>query len=239
MLSTLLTKTGQTLSDLLFPPKCVHCKADDSWLCQTCLSKISFITATVCQRCGTPPPVNHSTPQPCEQCKNNPLHYIDGIRVASFFENNPIRSAIHYLKYRDHKAIAAALGQILVDTYRRYHLSTDVIVPVPLHSSRVKERGYNQSELLTQQLGNLLGLPVNTTTLWRTRKTKSQMKLGAAERHKNVANAFACTDNQLANRRVLLVDDVCTTGSTLDACAAALKMSGVDSVWGLTLAKAR
>jgi len=142
VLSTLLTKTGQTLSDLLFPPKCVHCKADDSWLCQNCLSKISFITATVCNRCGTPPPVNHSTPQPCEQCKNNPLRHIDGIRVASFFENNPIRSAIHYLKYRGHKAIAAALGQILVDTYRRYHLSTDVIVPVPLHSSRVKERGF-------------------------------------------------------------------------------------------------
>jgi ComF family protein len=108
-----------------------------------------------------------------------------------------------------------------------------------LHPSRFKERGYNQSELLAGQLGRLLDMPVNASTLQRVRNTKSQMQLGADERHKNVIDAFACKDKQMQNLRIILIDDVCTTGSTLDACAAALKESNVSSVWGLTLAKAR
>ena len=131
------------------------------------------------------------------------------------------------------------LSEILADAYHHYDLDADVLVPVPLHFSRVKERGYNQSELLANELGKLLGLPINNSTLQRIRKTKSQMRLGAEERHKNVIGAFACADKQLVNQKVLLIDDVCTTGSTLDACAAALKQAGVITVWGLTLAKAR
>jgi len=135
--------------------------------------------------------------------------------------------------------VASILGQILADTYCNYQLQADVIVPVPLHSSRYKERGYNQCELLVKQLAVNLDLSIDKVTLQRTRMTESQMTLGISERHQNVKAAFACRDDRLAGRRVLLVDDVCTTGSTLDACAAALKESGVTSVWGLTLARAR
>ena len=131
------------------------------------------------------------------------------------------------------------LGQILADTYQRYDLQVDVIVPVPLHSSRLRERGYNQSELLGHQIARLLNLPVKADALQRIRHTKSQMELSASERHQNVANAFACADKSLSGQTVLLIDDVCTTGSTLDACACALKQSGVTSVWAVTLAKAR
>jgi ComF family protein len=164
------------------------------------------------------------------------LQAIDGIRAAARFENNPIRPAIHFLKYRNHKVVAAALGQILVDAYRRYQLAVDVIVPVPLHPSRLRERGYNQSELLAWQVSRAVGLPVNTRALERAQKTKSQMTLGAAERHQNVAAAFSCSQ-ELARQKVLLIDDVCTTGATLDSCAAAMKEKGVTSVWGLTLAR--
>ncbi len=237
MPDTLFQKLGQTLFDLLFPPSCVNCNAENSWLCQSCLSSISFITTDVCERCGAPTPANSSLF--CRQCNNNPLHYIDSIRAASYFENNPIRPAIHFLKYRNHRAVAAMLGEILADVYQRYAYAANVIVPVPLHRSRFKERGYNQSELLARQLGKLLNLPVNTVTLQRNRKTKSQMKLGVGERHKNVADAFFCQDKQLLNQHVLLIDDVCTTGSTLDFCAAALKDGDVASVRGLTLARAR
>jgi len=195
---------------------------------------MALITPPVCQCCGTPISNSH-----CKECAHNPLHAIDGIRSASYFEDNPIRSAIHFLKYRDHKAVASILGQILADTYCSYQLQADVIVPVPLHLSRYKERGYNQCELLVKQLAVNLDLPINTTTLRRTRMTKSQMTLGISERHQNVKEAFACQDDRLAGRQVLLIDDVCTTGSTLDACAATLKVSGVTSVWGLTLARAR
>jgi len=227
-------KSGQLVLDLLYPPRCVHCASTEDWFCQDCLKQIALITPPVCQRCGTP-----MSGSQCKECAHNPLHAIDGIRSASYFEDNPIRSAIHFLKYRDHKAVAAALGQILAEACRTYQLQADVIVPVPLHPSRYKERGYNQSELLVKELASILSLPVDTKTLQRTRVTKSQMTLGISERHENVKEAFACRDETLAGKKLLLIDDVCTTGSTLDAGAAALKASGVTTVWGLTLARAR
>jgi ComF family protein len=174
----------------------------------------------------------------CRQCQKNPLSHIDGIRSASYFEDNPVRAAVHFLKYRNHKAISAILAGLLADAYRRYQLVADVVVPVPLHPARFRERGYNQSELLARELSKLLGLGVNTTTLRRARATRTQMTLNQAERHQNVAGAFAYGDLNLTGQRVLLIDDVCTTGSTLQACADALKQSGVVAVWGLTLARA-
>lgn len=227
-------KSGQLVLDLIYPPRCVNCASTEDWFCKDCRDQIALIIPPVCQRCGTP--ISESQ---CEECIHNPLHAIDGIRSVSYFEDNPIRSAIHFLKYRDHKVVASALGQILADTCRNYQLQADVIVPVPLHPSRYKERGYNQSELLAKELASISGLPVDTQTLQRIRITKSQMTLGIAERHQNVKEAFACRDERLAGKRILLIDDVCTTGSTLDAAAAALKASGVISVWGLTLARAR
>ena len=229
-----LQKSGQLVLDLLYPPRCVHCASTEDWFCQDCFNRIAFITPPVCQRCGTP--ISEAR---CKECAHNPLHAIDGIRSASYFEDNPIRSAIHFLKYRDHKAVAAALGRILAEAYRSYQLQANVLVPVPLHPSRYKERGYNQSELLVKELALTLGLPVDTKTLQRIRVTKSQMTLGISERHQNVKEAFACKDERFAGKQILLIDDVCTTGSTLDAGAAALKASGVTAVWGLTLARAR
>ncbi len=229
-----IQKSGQILLDLFYPPRCVNCASPEDWFCKNCLSRITFISSPVCPQCGTP-----CTPAGCRECANNPLRFVDGIRSAAYFEDNPIRPAIHVLKYRDHKAVATALGKILADAYHNHHLQTDVIVPVPLHISRFEERGYNQSDLLANALAACLHLPVDASTLQRTRITESQMTLGIKERHQNVKNAFACQSRSLAGRRVLLIDDVCTTGSTLDACAAALKTSGVDAVWGLTLARAR
>jgi ComF family protein len=231
-----LQKINQNLLDLLLPPRCVHCKASNSWFCNNCVAQTAFISTKVCHRCGTPIATEFS---PCNQCAVNPLHAIDGIRSASFFDNNPIRSAIHALKYNNHKAVAQPLAKILANTVRQYNLIADEIVPIPLHPSRQKERGYNQSELLAQHLGQILALPVNTTTLKRIKKTETQMTLGALARKTNVKNAFDCNNNQLTHKHLLLIDDVCTTGSTLDACAETLKAHGTVSVWGLTLAKAQ
>lgn len=232
---SLVQEYTQALLDLLFPPRCVSCQNPDAWLCSRCLNNIFFITAPFCERCGSPLATSLSS---CGQCRKNPLKYIDGIRAASLFKNNPIRPAIHFLKYNNRKAVAAVLGKILADAYQDYDLSADVIVPVPLHPARLRERGYNQSELLARNIGKILSLPVNTMTLQRVRQTKSQMELGAEERYLNVAGAFTCRDNALSGQRVLLIDDVYTTGSTLTACAEALKQRGAAAVWGLTLAKA-
>jgi len=114
----------------------------------------------------------------------------------------------------------------------------EVLVPVPLHQKRVRERGYNQSSLLAKELGKLTSLPVVDDCLIRQRHTPPQARTStAAERQSNVSNAFTCRDRRLQDKQVLLIDDVSTSGATLDACAAALKAAGATSVWGLVLAR--
>lgn len=116
-------------------------------------------------------------------------------------------------------------------------MPADVLIPVPLHRCRERERGYNQSELLARELGTLIGLPVATEVLRRTRDTPPQVSMsGHRERRRNIADAFQCT-GELSRQRVLLIDDVVTTGSTMAACAGPLKAAGATSVWGLALAR--
>lgn len=149
-----------------------------------------------------------------------------------------MRQAIHKLKYDNFRAIALPLARLLAKYWEARPLPVDVIVPVPLHARRLRQRGYNQSALLAGELGKIIGLPVMEGTLLRLENTPAQVKaINAEMRRKNVCGAFACCDGMLQGRRVLLIDDICTTGATLDSCAGALKRSGVHSVWGLTLAR--
>ena len=130
------------------------------------------------------------------------------------------------------------MGQLLGQYVESQPVAVDVLVPVPLHSRRLRERGYNQSALLAAEVGKRNGLPVVTDSLVRLRHTKAQVKTaGAEERQRNLAEAFGCRNAKLAGRRVLVVDDVCTTGATLNSCAIALRAAGAASVWGLALAR--
>jgi ComF family protein len=114
----------------------------------------------------------------------------------------------------------------------------EVLVPVPLHLRRLRERGYNQSSLLAGELGKLIALPVIDDSLCRLKDSLPQARTTTVEeRRRNVANAFACRDEKLSGRSVILIDDVCTSGATLESCAVALKAAGAVSVWGLTLAR--
>jgi ComF family protein len=233
-----LTQTSAALLDVLLPPRCVNCNITGSWLCEACIAQIDTITLPVCPKCGYP---LGDPSAACPECSRNQLNAIDGIRSVALFENTPLYKAIIQFKYSNQKVVAAPLALILADAFRRYALQADYIIPVPLHSSRWRERGYNQSELLARPLAHQLGLPLDITSLRRTRATRSQMTLGAAERHQNVVGAFRLggqSAQRLAGRTVLLIDDVCTTGSTLDACATALKIGLVDKVWALTVARA-
>jgi ComF family protein len=125
-------------------------------------------------------------------------------------------------------------------TYWQQHpMAVDVIVPVPLHAARFRERGYNQAALLAHELARYTGLTVDEQTLVRKRATAPQTKLDAKQQKENVHAAFSCSGDTLAGKRVLLIDDVCTTGATLEACAIALLESGAHSVQALTLARAR
>jgi ComF family protein len=162
---------------------------------------------------------------------------IDGIRSPFKFDD-VIRKAIYELKYRNLKAISPCLAELLTDYLRSNPLVGEVLVCVPLHPRRLRERGYNQSSLLARELGKRIDLPVIEDCLIRVRQAQPQVRAGnVEERRRNVADAFVCRDGKLTGKQIILIDDVCTSGATLESCAAALKSKGAASVWGLTLAR--
>ncbi|MGH2365338.1 MAG: ComF family protein [Chloroflexota bacterium] len=149
-----------------------------------------------------------------------------------------LREAIHRLKYSGHRGLAVELAAWLEVAAAAYMDQVEALVPVPLHPARQRARGYNQSALLARELGQRCHMPVEDELLARVVDTRDQVKLTRVERQRNVRGAFACArPSAVAGRSLLLVDDVCTTGSTLLACAAALTAAGAGSVRAVVLAR--
>ena len=218
--------------DFIFPPYCVGCGREGAFICPACRQSLPRIIPPVCPRCGRP----HSSGVFCPDCIRWQAD-IDGIRSPFRFEG-VMREAIHQLKYQNLRALAAPLAGMLQEYLIASPLDIDVLVPVPLHRKRLRERGYNQTSLLAKELGKLINTPVVDDVLVRQRHTPPQARTATIEeRTHNIADAFACRGNGLRGRRVLLLDDVATSGTTLDACATVLKANGVDSVWGLVMAR--
>jgi ComF family protein len=162
---------------------------------------------------------------------------IDAIRSPFRFEGL-IRKAVHEFKYRNLRAIAGQLGLLLADYLKENPIPCDIIVPVPLHPKRLRDRGFNQSALLAFELSKLTGISVNNTSLIRSVYNVQQAKTAnVEERRKNVIGIFKVVDVDLREKKVLLIDDVTTSGATLNSCASLLKSAGAASVWGLTLAR--
>lgn len=224
-----------TLLDILFPPRCIGCKRLGKWLCEDCLDEIERLKPPLCNLCGRPLPVVAS--RLCPLCQRSPLR-IDGIRSVAYYDGI-MREAIHRFKYSGLIELATPFGVMMSSYLLENPLPADVIVPVPLHNERFKERGHNQAALLAQELGRMIGLPVVEKSLVRIRDTPPQVGLSADERRENVRGAFICIGEELVGRRVLLVDDVVTTGATLEACSLALKDAKTLSVWAFTLARSR
>ncbi|MCJ7737376.1 MAG: ComF family protein [Anaerolineae bacterium] len=149
-----------------------------------------------------------------------------------------LRDTLHEFKYNGMRVLAHPLGYLLGRHLDQHPVPVDTIIPVPLHARRLRSRGYNQSALLARDLGGASGKPVVMRSLVRQRETAPQVSLGPAARRANVQDAFVCINDALQARDVLLVDDVCTTGATLEACAVALHEVGAKSVRALTLARA-
>lgn len=172
----------------------------------------------------------------CSNCRERRTQ-IDGIRSPFRFDG-VMRDAIHQLKYRNLKAIAPCLAELLAGYLESNPLPGEALVVVPLHPKRLRERGYNQSQLLAWELAKLINLPVIEDCLIRVKEAKPQVKAAnLEERRRNVADAFACQNRKVSDKQVILIDDVCTSGATLQSCAEALKSKGAVSVWGLTLAR--
>jgi ComF family protein len=153
----------------------------------------------------------------------------------------PLRSCIHALKYEGNTRMAEPLGRLLARAYLQYGMRAEVMIPVPLHHERQQQRGYNQAYLLAEVCAAYAGIPLRNDILVRHRATLAQVGLNHDERRQNIAGAFLCTPafatRALAGRTILLVDDVSTTGATLEACAAPLYVAGALAVWGLVLAR--
>lgn len=227
----LLRAAGIGLLDLLFPLRCSGCGRHGAAFCPACQARLEPPPARTCHRCGAAAALDL-----CDGCRGAPSP-LDGIVAAALFQP-PIQPAVHDLKYNGVRDLACPLGEIMAAGWPRTGLAADVIAPVPLHRARRAERGYNQSGLLAQVLGERIGVPVDENLVIRQRATRPQVGLGQVERRENVAGAFVCRQ-PAAGLRVVLVDDVCTTGATLEACAAALKAAGAVAVWGYTLTRAR
>jgi len=194
------------------------------------MAEVHWMTPPLCECCGREVGAGNR----CQQCARERPR-IDGIRACSRFQG-AVREAVHGLKYKDQRALAEPLAD-LMERIASELPPADAIVAVPLHPSRERVRGYNQSALLARELGRRVGLPVLEGAR-RTRDTANQVGLNRKAREVNVKGAFECSAPQLvAGRSLLLIDDVCTTGSTLLACAEPLLRAKASAVWGLVVAR--
>ncbi len=223
---------GQLL-DLLFPVRCVNCRRVGESFCPSCRSQIQYVASPVCARCS------HPLRFPGEPCPQARMHsrYLDQMHAVGYHEG-ALREAIHALKYSRRTELAVPLGGLLQQHIPQTSWKIDVITAVPLHPDRRRQRGYNQAELLARELAGRVGLPY-VEGLRRLRATADQIGLDAAARRENVRDAFEADASAFRDRHVLMIDDVCTTGATMDACAMALRAQGARSIYGLAIARPR
>ena len=222
--------------DLIFPPTCAHCGRAGHLICPTCAQLAEPAPLAVCRSCGR---VQPTAVEQCPQCASLDDHPLAQVHAAAL-HTTPVREFIHLLKYEQRPDLAPALGRYLAAALLRPEWdglrdAFDAIVPVPLHADRLAERGYNQAELLARALSRRTRQPLRTDLIRRERHTRSQVGLNAQERADNVEDAFLAAP-PCAGMTLLLIDDVYTTGATLNACATAARSAGAHLVYGLTLA---
>lgn len=227
------------LLDVLFPIHCLGCQAEDCWLCASCLKKIKLRDQQFCPHCEK---IITPDGRSCFACKNkSPLA---GLLVATSYQEPLVSKAVHLFKYRFLETLAEPLSQLSLKALRSYELPLpDLILPIPLHPRRLRWRGFNQSWLLAKNLAEKLlpglDLALADNLLIRQRYTLPQMSLkNHTQRHQNVRDAFTVTDPaKIKAQRILLVDDITTTGSTIFECARILKEAGAKEVYAVVIAK--
>jgi ComF family protein len=219
------------LVDIVLPPRCGGCRMVGSWLCGRCRSRIRRLEEPLCRRCGAEV---ESTRNDCG-CRSR-LRSLTRLRSAAAYEG-PLEMAIQRFKYQGWRRLAGPLALLLAERLVIEGLAARWAVAVPLHTSRLRQRGFNQSELLVRELRRRLSLSTLPGELVRTRATPPQVGHDRRWRLDNVRDAFEWRGAPLDARSVLLIDDVATTGATLEACAAALRAAGSGPVMGVSVAR--
>ncbi|MCK0198458.1 ComF family protein [Ancylobacter sp. 6x-1] len=236
-----LNGLARRLADAVLPPLCVLCRADveaPGCLCAACWGGIAFIGPPCCERLGTPFAHHPGGPLISPEALARPPAYHRARAVAAY--DGVARDLVHRLKYGDRLDIAGPMARMMARAGIEVLDGADVLVPVPLHGLRLWHRRFNQSAMLARGIGRESGIAVEPGWLERHRSTAPQVRLDRAARAANVAGAFRVPEAakaEIAGRRLVLVDDVLTTGATLDACAKALLRAGAGTVDVLVFAR--
>lgn len=224
----------------IFPLKCEVCQQQlpltaGARICPGCRGKIMAIGDHFCRKCGKSLQID--TPF-CVACKGEEQLYYDSIRAAGIY-HGVLREAIQAFKYNRRSCLGKELGELMINSYQQHFpkITIDTLVPVPLHKTQSHKRQYNQSEVLAGRLSKATGIAVSPKALVRIKETRPQYTLNKMERAENIKNAFKVKEGTLlTGAKVLVIDDICTTGSTINECSRVLKLAGVIEVHGLVLA---
>lgn len=218
--------------DLIFPKKCVNCGEFGSFCCSKCLSKIKPIQTQVCPKCGK----ISDKGKWCSGCKGK--SNLSGMIVAADYRVGPTKELIHHLKYNSILELSPVLADLLIDQLIDIDFRGNIIITsVPLHRRRENERGFNQAEVLARIIGQKIGYKYQPLLKRRIHK-KTQVELSGRERRQNLVGMFMAIDEKIIkNKTIILVDDVSTTGTTLEECAKILRDAGARQVWGLVVAR--
>lgn len=230
------------VKDLCFPPTCLSCATplpphQDIFFCEACAEQIDLIRSPLCSQCGKAFPASARNNHLCSTCFKKKWHFTTARAVVHY--KKPVSQAILSFKYGGNTSGLASFGK-LKDKHLQLDdiFSPDIIVPVPLHIKRLRERGFNQALLLARAFFPQQEDRIEATLLERTKKTEPQTNMSGAERRKNLKNAFRVKNNDVVSgKKLLLVDDVFTTGTTVNECARTLSRAGAKEVQVLTLAR--
>lgn len=232
------------LSEIIFPSRCISCETlldhcKNYSFCLNCFSKIKFIKSPICDCCGTPFAGDNCRDHLCGDCiLSKPSYSI--ARSVGYYES-PLLDIVHRFKYGKKVSLGKSLGKLMADyEYPGFSISGHtLIIPVPLHSRRLRERGFNQSVILGREISKRFAIPMDFQTLRRHIYTEPQVSLGKKERESNVRGAFSISEPlKIKDKKIILLDDIYTTGSTVKECSELLLKSGAHSVDVLTLSRA-
>lgn len=217
--------------DVLYPRRCPVCQEiiEENRLCEKCRRKVSYIRQPRCLKCGKQ--IETMEEELCSDCRKK-THFFDrGIGLFAYDEN--VKNSLYRFKYSNKREYAAVYAKELFVQYGEILKRWDVqaVVPVPMYRDKMRQRGFNQAECIAVELSKLLGVGVEKNLIERVRNTKPMKELDDKERMKNLERAFNISEDSVKYKRILLVDDIYTTGATVDSCALLLKEKGVSKVY--------
>ncbi len=227
------------LLDILFPKKCANCGGEGSWLCEDCASLIEILESQYCPFCSHPGIVLDG--KTCASCRKN--NKLAGLFCVASFENKVARNLIYQFKYEPHlaKYLAQPLSSLIIthlNLLNKNALPEFLLVPIPLHKKKLKRRGFNQALELAKHLAIALGCESEENVLVKNKETLPQMEMPKEKRFLNISGAFECRDTEkIKGKKIMLVDDVFTTGATMEECATQLLKAGAKEVWGVVIAR--